>query len=426
MAGAGVDPAGLVAIGVDGMISGVLGVDGAGTMTSPYTTIADRRFRTHTDDLLEASRPEIIATTGTSEPAMGPKIAWIRAARPAEAARTTHWLTLSAYVASALCEVRPGPYIDSSQLWATGLADPVARVWSERLCELFGVAMGSLPEIVDPVSVVGELDHHLAREVGAPAGVRIIAGLGDQTAGFAALGRPDGTRVLDVAGTYPNLVGTSRVFAPDVGGLDVHILPSVTPGWWHPATFVIGGGSTIDWAARLLSGSSRDGDWRRALEARAEAVEPGSAGVRFIPDLASPTGGSWTGVRWEHDEGHLFRAVLEGVTFELARGWVRLREIDPMHGVDRMVTYGGGRASVLWNDIKRHTLGLPQQFPDEADLSAIGVAQLAGTAVGASGPDDLVHYTDGEPLNDEMVDRYRHLFAAHLAQHSEKAGACSE
>ena len=58
------------------------------------------------------------------------------------------------------------------------------------------------------------------------------------------------------------------------------------------------------------------------LEKEAEAVEPGSEGLFFIPlfrkGVPSNTNlkGAWLGLDFKHTRGHMYRAVMESIAYE--------------------------------------------------------------------------------------------------------------
>jgi xylulokinase len=88
------------------------------------------------------------------------------------------------------------------------------------------------------------------------------------------------------------------------------------------------------------------------------------------------------GLELHHRAGHLVRAVLEGVAFQLRSAWHYglAYGVDP--GVIRVV--GGGGVGRTWLGIIADALGRPLEVvADPGDAAAVGVAATAFVALGA-------------------------------------------
>jgi xylulokinase len=123
------------------------------------------------------------------------------------------------------------------------------------------------------------------------------------------------------------------------------------------------------------------------------------------------------GLTLDHGRGHLARAALEGVAFELAALLDESRKLgsDPRE----LRSVGGGAASALWSQIKADVTALPVTVPAIADhAGALGAAILA--AVGADvfptievGADALVRVDRTylpDPSAHEQYTRLRSLY----------------
>ena len=164
-------------------------------------------------------------------------------------------------------------------------------------------------------------------------------------------------------------------------------------------SYVFGGaitaGSAVTWfrdhfcrdatAAALERGL----DVHDLLDADAREVPEGSEGVLFLPYLMgerSPVwdgkaSGAFVGLTLYHQRRHLYRAVLEGVTFALrhnieagARGAASLDE--------ELIVVGGAAHSDLWMQIIADVTGRPVLTIKEDVEAAMGAALLAAFGVG--------------------------------------------
>ena len=90
-----------------------------------------------------------------------------------------------------------------------------------------------------------------------------------------------------------------------------------------------------------------------------------------------------------HGEGHLLRALFEGVVFEHRRHIERLRDAGAV--IDQATLSGGGARSAVWAQMLADCLGIPISVADGDETGALGAALSAGVGVGLfSGYDEAV------------------------------------
>ena len=86
------------------------------------------------------------------------------------------------------------------------------------------------------------------------------------------------------------------------------------------------------------------------------------------------------GVAGWHGEGHLLRALFEGVAFE------HRRHVDVLRGAgvrfDSAALSGGGARSAVWPQMFADVLGIPITVAACAETGALGAAIAAGVGVG--------------------------------------------
>ena len=115
---------------------------------------------------------------------------------------------------------------------------------------------------------------------------------------------------------------------------------------------------------------------------------PGSQGLVYMPWLegagtpcpdASARAG-FLGLTLRHNRGHMVRALMEGVAFDLRHSLECFNSLDlPIEAV-RMGE--GGSRSVLWRQILADVFGRDLQLIETEDLSAIGAGILASVGAG--------------------------------------------
>ena len=352
------DVSGLRAIAVDGTSGSVLGLDERGAPTTAGLMYDDPRGA--------PLRAELEALTGAALAGCPGllRLAWIARELPESFARTTRFAHQADFVAAQLTGAPP--VSDWSNALKSGF-DAEHGVWSPWL-DALPELRARLPEVVAPGASLGALAPDIARELGLPAGVVVVAGCSDGTAGFLASGA---SRVGDDNTT----LGTTLVFkrvadrAVSADGLYCHVLPGGVrlPG----AASNVGGG----WVREQFG----DADLT-ALDAAAEHALPS-------PHLAYPSngGGERFPFRTEEDTAFCdapagdaaarYASNLQGTAFVERLAYAALdAATGPSHGA--VYATGGGAASDVWMQLRADVSRRAFRRPACAE-SAFGAALLA-------------------------------------------------
>jgi len=389
----GIKPGAVAAIGIDGQMAGVMGVDADGKHVTPYDSWLDTRCGGMIDRMLAEAGPEIIRKTG-GPPSFnhGPKKLWWQKERPGDFKRIAAFVQPGAYAAMRLCGLSGGEaFIDHTYLHFSGFADTARGAWDDGLCETFRFDRAKLPRIVAPQEIVGTLTEAAAKACGLVAGVPVVAGCGDTAASLLACGATKPGICVDVAGTASVFAASCSRFTPDTEEGILSCARSVTPGLWHPYAYVNGGGMNVEWFRELLSGlgGRRSLPDAAALDRLAAAVKPAADLPIFVPHLAGRVSppqphlrGAWTGLAHGHGAGELYYAVLEGVALEYAVYVAAVRRLLPTAKLEELRVTGGGAASETWNTIKADTLQLPVLPVVESEGAPAGAAIVAGWGAG--------------------------------------------
>lgn len=397
LARAGVGGGAVAAIGFDGQMGGIMGIDRDWNAVTPWLpSTLDNRYQPYLARV-QAAHEETILRTAGSVPIAGPRLLWWQEEHPEIFRRIHKVVMLSGYVAGKLGGLDgDAAFVDPSYLTWLGMADTGLRAWSAELLELWRLHTGLLPLIVPATSVVGALTPAVARATGLSAGIPLVAGAGDQVAGFLGAGLVDEGDCIDVAGTFPVFAGCTNRFVVDTefGALQSLAGP-LADEHWYVMMYISGGGLTHRWFAQQFARdvtARHDGDWAAvfaALDAEAAPIAPGSDGLLFIPHLggrSSPAApevrGAWLGADWSHTRAHFYRALLESMAYDYAEGLASIR-YHAATGVSGDVTViGGGARSPFWNQIKADVLGLRYHALSQADRATWGSALMAGHAAG--------------------------------------------
>ena len=321
------------------------------------------------------------------------KILWMRKERPDVFRRARGF-----YCYEDLLFRRMGlpPTIDFSLAARTMLLDVDRGRWSPELLRIAHLEEDRLARPVPSGTVVGELRGKAAREWGLPDGVVAVTGGHDQPCGALGAGVVD-----DRVGTYAT--GTvecitpafkKRVTDPRLLESNIACYPHVVPGLFVALTFNFTGGSLLRWwrdgfADGQKAQAKREGKDVYDIIVAECPKEPSSLYVlphftaTGTPHFDTESKGVIAGLRLSTSRGELVRALLEGVTYEMALNVDVLRQCGAP--IDSFRATGGRAKSPFWMQLKADLLGKPVHAMRVSEAVCLGAAILAGTATGVYG-----------------------------------------
>ena len=156
----------------------------------------------------------------------------------------------------------------------------------------------------------------------------------------------------------------------------------------------------------------------------AASVAAGSEGLLFLPYLSGEVDpvlnenatACFFGLRLSHGRGHLIRAVLEAVGFQLRDFLSMLRSLGC--GAEQVCSLGGGSLSPLWMQIKADICRLPFLTLRTAQATSYGAAMLTAYAMTGSLPAPLqpaaqfLPQSGTEAIYERQYELYAKLHAA--------------
>lgn len=377
-----VDPRRIAGLAIAHQRESFVLVDRAGSPLRNAILWMDERSRPYLDSIRQQIDPAQFHQR-TGKPLTGNllpgKLAWLHEHEPLILDNAYRLLDTHAYLIFHLT----GEWATS-----TGSADPLGlfdmqhQDWDAAVLTALGIRPNLLPRLCPPGKVIGHLNPAAALLTGLPEGLPVISGLGDGQA--AALGtgivQPGhaslslGTSVI--SGTYAPTYQTAPAFRTMTGG--------------HPDSFILetvilGGAHTLKWlTADFLTDKSPE-----LLEREAAFLPPGSDGLLLVPYWDSAMNPYWdtsasgitVGWRAAHRPAHFYRAILEGIAFEL-----RL-QFDGVEGslgreIKLVTASGGGTNSPLWLQILADVLGKPISRSTVREAACLGACILAASGSG--------------------------------------------
>ncbi|NLD34887.1 MAG: hypothetical protein GX653_08265 [Clostridiales bacterium] len=385
----GIDPTLVAAVGLDGQMAGIMGIDRDGEASTCYDSWLDMRCRPQMEHMNRTAGKRIIELSGGPATFVhGPKILWWKENHPEAYRNTARFVLPHAYIVGRLCGLdAQQAYFDYTHLHFSCLADNANKAWSQELLDTFGVDRDKMPRIVSPFEVVGHLQPAFAQRCGLPAGIPMVAGCGDTAASTFGSGMFEAGMMLDIAGTASVLCSVVDRYVPDTRYETMAMMRSPVDGLFLPLAYINGGGMCIRWFRNTLTGEPMaDYD---TLQAEAARLPCGSEGLIFIPHFSGRVlpndpylKGSYLGLDFKHTRGHLYRAVLEGIAYEYSYYRSVLKQLHPAMAFDRLLSVGGGANSALFSQIKADVLGVEVSTLQLGETALIGSAVIAGMGTG--------------------------------------------
>ncbi len=399
----GVSGKGILAIGLDGQMAGIMGIDENWNAVTYYDSWLDNRCEKYIHLIKQEAEQRVMEITGCPVTyAHGPKILWWKNERTNIYEKIKKFILPTTYVAGRLTGLKASKaYIDYTHLHFSGFGDVYRKEWSEELISHFNIDREKLPEIVEPWKVIGYLTEESADRCKLLSGIPVVAGCGDQAATSLGAGVTRKGIIFDVAGTASVFSCCVDDFNPDISHKTLVYARSVIPDLWTPLAYINGGGLCIKWFRDHLTGKREIASYDD-LQKEAFNIEPGCQGLIFIPHFGGrvcPNNpyvrGSWIGLNWSHERGHMYRAILEGIAYEYKYYLDVLKRLVEDVSFSEVRAIGGGAKSQLFNSIKADVLGIPYIPLNRENTATLGSAVVAGYGIGV--------YENMESIIDRIV-----------------------
>ncbi len=381
LARAGVRPADVAAIGTCGMVPALVLLDAGGAVLRPAIMQSDARAVAEiAEQQRQTDEADILARTGSpiTQQSIGPKLAWLHRHEPDVMRRAARLMGSYEYVTSRLS----GAYtIERNWALESGLFDLHTENWDERLLQLAGIERSWLGDVHWPADVIGEVTREAARATGLAEGTPVVAGSADHVASAFSAGLcRQGDLLVKLGGSGDMLFTLDRAETDPRLYLDYHVIPG---------KFLINGcmassGSLIRWFRDQFAPGA---DYAQ-LDAEAGSLPAGSDGLILLPyflgektPLNDPLArGTLVGLTLAHTRAHVFRAVLEGISFGFMHHMDVLAEHQYRPARGRLTN--GGAHSALWRQITSDVLGLTLEAIAHHPGSSLGAAFVAGKGIG--------------------------------------------
>jgi L-xylulokinase len=309
-------------------------------------------------------------------------LAWVRRHAPEIYGRTATAFYCKDFVTFRLTGRRVS---DISDMSGAGLLRMPAGTYDEELLAAYGLsdARSKLPDLVEPTAIVGRITTEAAAATGLAEGTPVVGGLFDVIASALGSGAVDVGQASIIVGTWSinqviadEAVRDGRIFMTSVFGAARYmaIESSATSA------------ANLEWYVRELieRGAHVENPFGIANELAGrivpEADDPYYHPYLYGSRLGASMRAGYYGIAGWHGEGHMVRALFEGIAFE------HKRHIDVLRSAgirfDSAILSGGGARSPLWPQMFADILDMPISIASCAETGALGAAIAAGVGAG--------------------------------------------
>ena len=378
----GYDARAVAGIGCGGQMHGLVVLDEDDNVIRPAILWNDGRTAKQVDYLNNViGKDKLSALTANIAFAgfTAPKILWMKENEPENFAKIAKIMLPKDYINYILTGVHSCDYSDASGML---LLDVEKKVWSREMLEICGVSEKQMPKLFESFDCIGTVKPDVAKLLGIPENVRVVAGAGDNAA--AAVG----TGVVSEGGCNISLGTSGTVFisSEKFGVDDTNALHAFAhaDGGYHLMGCMLSAASCNKWLLENIFGTSDHG----AEQAPITEDKLGENHVFFLPYLMgerSPINdtnarGTFIGMTMDTTRADLVQAVLEGVAFAIRDSVEVARSLGIV--IDSSKICGGGAKSPLWKRIFANVLNAELEVPVSEQGPGMGGAMLAMVACG--------------------------------------------
>lgn len=359
----------------------------------PIMLYTDPRGQEECQELIKRlGRETIERVTGISPHSMYslPKVMWIKKHHPREYKKVCHILMMEDFITYMLT----GNAVIDFSLATRSMAFDIRKLgWSSEIFEAAGIE----PDLFSTPAIsgtnAGKVKKDIAMELGISDETVIVPVGHDQVAAAIGSGVFEADSAVDGAGTvecitpvYNGIPEGRKMYEGNYA-----VVPYVIPGKYVTYAFSFTGGALVSWFVNHLAKGEQyqaKEQGKSVYDILEEGMKDAPTGILVLPHFAGAatpymdegSKGAIVGLTIEHNASDLYRAIMEGVGYEMMLNIDCLKQagISPK----KLRATGGGALSKAWMQMKADMLNMPITALESAEAGATGCAMMAGIAVG--------------------------------------------
>jgi len=298
--------------------------------------------------------------------------------------RTEKFLFLSGYFTYRLC----GEYVDSTGNQVGFVPfNYKTQKWGSNLdfkWKIFNVEKSHLPRLVKPSECLGHITKQASRETGLPEGLPLIAAAADKACEVLGSGCISPDIACLSYGTQATIETTNKDYVEIIPFLPSY--PSAIPGSYNTEVTVYRGYWMVSWFKHEFCQNEINLARKKTiatevlLDKMAGSIPPGSMGLMLQPfwspgvKVPGPEAkGAIIGFGDVHTKAHMYRAILEGLSYALKEGAIRTEKRNKIK-IEKIRISGGGSQSRTAMQLTADIFNMPAEKPHTYETSALGAA----------------------------------------------------
>ena len=322
-----------------------------------------------------------------------PKMMWLERHHPGFFRKAAHLLLMEDFIVYMLSGTAQ---IDRTLATRTYAFDMQKLDWSDEILEAAGIPRSLMPRVVPTGTAAGKIRPALAAELGLPGDTLIVSGAHDQPAAMLGTGCLREGLAADSTGT--NECITAFIDAglhPDyLLQREVPYVPSLYENTYSSGIFCFTGGAMLKWFRDKIAPDEAERAKQNGMSAYDyfnSRVQDRPSGLIVLPyflgkgapGMDPDAKGTILGLTPETNVFEIYRALMEGVSFEMRTGLEYWKSM----GIEltELRATGGGARSPLWLQIKADIFGIPVSTMKAEEGGALACAMLAAAAAGIYG-----------------------------------------
>ncbi len=310
---------------------------------------------------------------------------------------------------------------DYSQAARTLLMNINTFTWDDELVNAFGLDKDILPEIVAPGSIVGNITDIINEKTGLDKNIPVIIAGGDQQCAAIGLNVLKQGSIEANTGTGSFIIGyTDKPIIDE--NMRVLCSASAIPGKWIIEAGVLTSGNIYTWFKDKFYKDIIDSNIYNVVNKEVETSPPGANGIILIPHFKGSAAPYWNplskgmffNVSLENTRGDFARAILEGITYEMAEN---ISLIEELTGYVEIINIAGGLTKfTAFNQIQADVFNKAVSVYDSSEATSLGALISTLVTLGVykdykSGFNDIIGESKKKTYhsNPSHISRYVHL-----------------
>jgi len=319
-----------------------------------------------------------------------PKMMWIKQNQPEIYSKTWKFMLFGDFIAYKLTGESATDYSLASRTMALNVAK---KEWDSEMLRAADVEIDKLPRLILSGEVIGEVRATIASSLGLQSTTLVVAGGHDQACAALGAGILSSNQAVDGIGTVECItpVYSQPVLNSKMLESQYNCAPHVINGLYLTYAFNFTGGSILKWYRDYLGKGAQYEAEKQGMSIYDYLNKTASASpteLLVIPHFAGSgtpymnpdAKGTIYGLRLNTSAEELYRALMEGVTYEMRYNLQCLA--DAGITINSLRAVGGGAKSDLWLQIKADIMNLPIERLNINEAGTTGNIILGGTAAG--------------------------------------------